>query len=292
MGSSENYWWYITLKAPLGSEEILNSLAEASGSIGSEEDSGRNSGAELRAYYRSSQDLGAWLEVLGPLMEPWPEVKIKDMGKIENRPWNREWMEAFPPLNVGERLTVMAPWHAGKEKIDGHRIPLYIYPGSAFGTGYHESTQAVLRLLERHLVPGTVVADIGCGSGILSIAALKLGALKAYARDLDPSVIDEALRNILELNGLTAEQFDVAVGDLLKDFDHRVDMVMANILLEPLKAMLPQVASVLNPGGQAIFSGMVASEAQEFEALLPSAGLKLIDQICCAGWCSLAAELA
>ncbi len=292
MNSGENFWWYITLKAPQGSEEVLKSLAEASGSIGSEEDSSRSGAVELRAYYRNSQDLGAWLEALSLLTEPWPEVQVKDMGKIENRPWNTQWMEAFPPLNVGERLTVMAPWHADKEEIDDYRIPLYIYPGSSFGTGYHESTQAVLTLLERYLEPGSVVADIGCGSGILAIAALKLGASRAYARDCDPTVMEEALHNALDLNGLSRERFHIAQGDLLKGFTQKVDLLMANILLEPLKAMAPQVASVLNPGGRAIFSGMLIQEAQSFGELLPAHGLRPIDQVHCADWCGLVAELA
>ena len=156
---------------------------------------------------------------------------------------------------MGEKLVVMAPWHAGKE--DRGRLPVYIYPGSAFGTGYHQSTQAVLTLLERYLHEGDVVADIGCGSAILSIAALKMGASLAYARDLDPSVVSEAVRNTLELNGLPAEKLDIAVGDLLKGFDHKVDLLMANILFEPNKALLPDVSHTLNDGGRAIFSGMV-----------------------------------
>ncbi|MDY3867856.1 MAG: 50S ribosomal protein L11 methyltransferase, partial [Pyramidobacter sp.] len=214
--------------------------------------------------------------------------EIKDMGKIENRPWNTEWMDAFPPLNVGKNLVVMAPWHAGKE--DKGRLPVYIYPGTAFGTGYHESTQSVLTLVERYIRPGDTVADIGCGSAILSIAALKMGAVKAYARDLDPSVMDEAVRNTLELNGIPSDRLDIGVGDLLKGFDHKVDLLMANILYEPLRAMLPDVAGVLNPGGRAIFSGMVIKEGEVFKTLLEENGLRLIDEITSGDWCGLAAE--
>ncbi len=287
MTSGENYWWYITLRGPVGMEEVMSSAAEASGCIGSL-DVSRGDASELQIYYRSNQDLGEWLKVLTPLLEPWENLEIKDMGKIENRPWNTEWMDAFPPLNVGKSLVVMAPWHAGKE--DKGRLPVYIYPGTAFGTGYHESTQSVLTLVERCIREGDTVADIGCGSAILSIAALKMGAVKAYARDLDPAVMEEAIHNTLELNGISSDRLDIAVGDLLKGFDHKVDLLMANILYEPLCAMLPDVAGVLKKGGRAIFSGMVIKEGEIFKTLLEQNGLRLIDEIQSGDWCGLAAE--
>ncbi len=287
MPKTDDFWWYVTLSGPSGMEDVLSSAAEDSGCIGSLV-TGRGDLVDVQVYYRASRDLGEWLKVLEPYLEQWSEVKISDMGKIENRPWHTEWMDAFPPLNVGEKLVVMAPWHAGKE--DRGRLPVYIYPGSAFGTGYHQSTQAVLTLLERYLHEGDVVADIGCGSAILSIAALKMGASLAYARDLDPSVVSEAVRNTLELNGLPAEKLDIAVGDLLKGFDHKVDLLMANILFEPNKALLPDVSRTLNDGGRAIFSGMVKAEGEQFKALLEQNGLRLIDEVYFDDWCGLAAE--
>lgn len=287
MPKTDDFWWYITLSGPSGMEDALSSAAEDSGCIGSLV-TGRGDLVDVQVYYRASRDLGEWLKVLEPYLEQWSEVRISDMGKIENRPWNTEWMDAFPPLNVGEKLVVMAPWHAGKE--DSGRLPVYIYPGSAFGTGYHQSTQAVLTLLERYLKNGDVVADIGCGSAILSIAALKMGASLAYARDLDPSVVSEAVRNTLELNGLPAEKLDIAVGDLLKGFDHTVDLLMANILFEPNKALLPDVSRALNAGGRAIFSGMVNAEGEQFKTLLEQNGLRLIDEVHFDDWCGLAAE--
>ena len=287
MPKTDDFWWYVTLSGPSGMEDALSSAAEDSGCIGSLV-TGRGDLVDVQVYYRASRDLGEWLKVLEPYLEQWSEVKISDMGKIENRPWHTEWMDAFPPLNVGEKLVVMAPWHAGKE--DRGRLPVYIYPGSAFGTGYHQSTQAVLTLLERYLHEGDVVADIGCGSAILSIAALKMGASLAYARDLDPSVVSEAVRNTLELNGLPAEKLDIAVGDLLKGFDHKVDLLMANILFEPNKALLPDVSRALNDGGRAIFSGMVKAEGEQFKVLLERNGLRLIDEVYFDDWCGLAGE--
>ncbi|MGB4209325.1 MAG: 50S ribosomal protein L11 methyltransferase, partial [Thermovirgaceae bacterium] len=126
----EGFWWYVTLEGQEGNEDDLSALADLSGSIGSEirELPGR---IAVKAYYRSTRDLGFWIGRVQDVISPWPGVKIVDMGRIENRQWHTAWKEAFPPLEVGRSLVVMAPWHRGKEPRG--RIPLYIYPGSAFG---------------------------------------------------------------------------------------------------------------------------------------------------------------
>lgn len=284
----QDYWWYITLEAPRGEEEVMASLAEAAGCIGCEEaDKGAKSC--LRAYFHPDRPLDYWLKTLSSLAAQWPGLTISDMGKIDNQPWHTDWMDAFPPLNVGKNLVVMAPWHAETYQPGG-RLALYIHPAGAFGTGYHESTQAALTLIERHLRPGIRVADIGCGTAILSIAALKLGAASARARDLDPEAVSEALRNSLEVNGLSPRALQVEQGNLLKDFDEQVDLIVANILYEPLCAMLPDVASCLKPDGLAIFSGMVEREALAFEEKLAKTGFDLYDRVQLGEWVALAAK--
>ncbi|MDI9370606.1 MAG: methyltransferase [Synergistaceae bacterium] len=276
----DGFWWYVTLEGRPGSEEVLASLAEMSGSIGSEEMS-RDASQLLRAYFRSSQDLGFWLERLGGALEPWPEVRIADMGKIENRQWHTEWKEAFPPLAVGEGLVVLAPWHRGSEPKE--RLPLYIYPGSAFGTGYHESTQIVLALLERSHIRGADAADIGAGSGILSIAAIKLGARRVLARDHDPAVISE-IRHNLELNEIPTGAVALEVGNLLDGLEGKVDLLMANIVIEPLLEMLPSVRGLLKKRGRALFSGLLVKERDRFLKALQEAGLEMVDEISLGDW--------
>jgi ribosomal protein L11 methyltransferase len=284
--TAESFWWYVTLEGQPGSEEVLASLADMSGSIGSEETGGETS-VLLRAYFRSSQDLGFWLERLGGALSPWPEIRIADMGKIENKQWHTDWKEAFPPLDVGERLVVLAPWHKGSEP-EG-RTPLYIYPGSAFGTGYHESTQIVLTLLERCAVPGASVADIGAGSGILSIAAVKLGAKHVRARDLDPAVLSEISHN-LGLNEIPSEAVELEEGNLLDEMDDPVDLLMANIVIEPLLEMLPDVSRMLKKGGRALFSGLLVKERERFSAALGEAGLRVVDELPLNDWWGVAVE--
>jgi ribosomal protein L11 methyltransferase len=288
VGEKESFWWYITLETKSGSEETLASLADLSGSIGSEVFEG-NGRIGLRAYYRSHFELGYWLKRVGDVLASWPEISVRDMGKIENRAWHTTWKEAFPPLEVGCNLVVMAPWHKDSEQPG--KTVLYIYPGSAFGTGYHESTQIVLELMERVLRPGMETADIGTGSAILAIGAVKLGATKVWARDIDPAVLAEAGENCL-LNGIDERSVNIEQGDLLKGFNRRVDLLTANIVIEPLLTLLPDVPGVLKPGGIAIFSGLVRKERETFLEALGHNGLVKLDELEKGEWWGVSAQIA
>ena len=289
MKKDDSYWWYITVSADDGQEEILFSIADISGSIGTELQELPSGGIKLRAYYRSSEDLHVWKARLLDAMKSWINIKIDDFGKIENQPWNVASQEAFPPLPVGKTMVVLAPWHKGTEP-EG-LMPLYINPGSAFGTGYHESTQIVLELMEEFVKPGMTTADIGTGSGILTICAVKLGAEKAYARDIDPAVIEEVNRNY-ELNGLNPAKIDLATGDLLNGFKHKVNILTANILLDPLTTMLDQVPRVIGREGMAIFSGMLVTEREIFIPALEKAGMKVVRELEKGDWWGVAAKTA
>jgi ribosomal protein L11 methyltransferase len=146
-----NFWWNVELESDGKAEETLSIVADLSGSIGGEvlEEEGKT---VLRAAYLSSQDISHWIEVLKGLLDDFPQVRIRSHTKIRNQDWHTEHLESFPPLSVGVNFVVMAPWHKGKEPPQ--KVPLYIYPSSAFGTGYHESTRIALSLLERFVKPG------------------------------------------------------------------------------------------------------------------------------------------
>jgi ribosomal protein L11 methyltransferase len=291
-----NYWWYITALLrdgatdPVENEEILYSAADLSGSIGTEVQ-GLPDGARMRIYYRSDEDLSFWRNRLLDALEPWPGVKLEDMGKIENQQWSRQSEEAFPPLDIGRGLVVLAPWHKGKESKD--RVPIYINPGSAFGTGYHESTQAALELFERCAAKTGKkikdVMDVGAGSGILTISALKLGAGHVRSRDIDPAVLDE-IRGNLELNGIDPDSVTLETGDLLSGVEGPFDLLFANILLDPLLEMLPDVPDVLSPGGVAIFSGMTLKVRDRFMEKMAQSRLSVIDEIIKEEWWGVAAK--
>lgn len=284
-----DHWLYVTvmLRGP-AAEEFLMSAAEISGCIGTEiENSADNT--TMRAYYRADEPIETHRARLLAALDG-HEAAVGECGEIENQPWSRQSEEAFPPLSVGEGLVVLAPWHRGTEPVG--RLPIYVNPGSAFGTGYHASTQTALSLLERRKVSGAVmdkVIDIGTGSGILSIASIKLGASSAYARDIDPAVISEARANI-ELNDIVAGTIIVETGDLLKGVEERYDLLFANILLEPNMRLLPSAASVLRPGGAAIFSGMTKDESGQFLDAMASTPLKVVETMIIEEWWGVLAE--
>lgn len=181
----------------------------------------------------------------------------------------------------------MAPWHKGKEP-EG-RTPLYIYPGSAFGTGYHESTQIALELLEHTVKPGMKVIDVGTGSGILAVASLRMGASGVIATDNDPAIIPE-MRENLRLNDIPDEAVDIRTGDLLEGIQGKVDLVCANIVFDPLVSMIPVIPALLTEGGLAVFSGLTLKERDRFLEVLPSGGLAPTREIRKGEWWGVASS--
>jgi len=163
-------------------------------------------------------------------------------------------------------------------------------PESAFGSGEHGSTRAALTLLERHLRRGDRVLDLGSGSGILAIAAVKLGAARAVGIENDPEASPVARRNA-DRNGVgdAVEFLDGDAGDLAPLLGP-ADLLLSNILRTVNTALLPAIVSALRPGGLAVFSGMECAEAELFRPALATAGLSACDEVEDAGWWAIAAE--
>jgi len=294
---NNNFWWSIELEAEGGeAEEILLTLADLSGSVGSElleENKGneKNGVKILRAAYLASQDVSHWLAAIDSLMDNFPGVRVRSHSKTENRSWHTEHLEAFPPLPVGNSLVVAAPWHKGSELQASlsSRLPVYIYPSSAFGTGYHESTQIALSLVERFIKAGDVILDMGTGSGILFIAGLKLGAAHAVARDIDPVAVVEAKRN-MEINAIPDNVCDLQAEDIFEaQIDIQADVLTSNILLAPNISLLGGIRKFLKPSGIAIFSGMTEAEKAEFLPALSEAGLSVLSELTINEWWGCAA---
>ena len=282
-----HFWWSVELSAPVSHanraslEERLSTLAAVTDAIGSEiftekSDSG-GTRLFLRVNYTSARGIDEIVDELEDYLNTpdFSGIEVSRCSKIENQAWETQHYDAFPPLPVGKSLVVMAPWHE-HEKLPEGRMPVYIYPASAFGTGYHESTRIALELLEEVVKSGDTILDVGTGTGILFIAALKLGASTAIARDIDPATLTEARRN-MNLNGINPNVCTLSEGDLLKGFSGQVNILTANILLNPNLTLLPDVRKVLKPKGYAIFSGMTHIESYTFTSVLNSSGL-LIDR--------------
>jgi ribosomal protein L11 methyltransferase len=198
--------------------------------------------------------------------------------------WASAWRARLRAHRVGS-LVVTPPWLAD-EYAERERV--VIDPGMAFGTGDHETTRGVMRLLSRHLRRGDTVADLGAGSAVLSIAAAKLGASRVVAIEIDPEAIGNAEENV-ERNGVPGS-VSVIEGDamLLLPLVAPVRVVLANIISSVLLELLPTIAAALSPGGIAILSGILLDERTAIERAATSAGWRILDADAEGAWWSVA----
>ena len=210
--------------------------------------------------------------------------------------WAYSWQKYYQPLTIGERLYVVPEWEKGKPIPDGRSV-LYLNPGLTFGTGSHATTQLCLESVEAHTVPGRNVLDLGCGSGILSIAALCLGAGKARAVDIDPKAVDVAYENA-ELNGIYKDRYFVEAGDVLTDkalaadiAKERYHLVLANIVADVIIPLSAQVPDLLAEDGMFLCSGIIDTRADEVQAAVESNGFEIIRRRERNGWVALECKL-
>lgn len=176
--------------------------------------------------------------------------------QIEDKDWEREWMDNFHPMQFGQRLWICPSW---RDVPDESAVNVMLDPGLAFGTGTHPTTALCLEWLDSLDLQGKTVIDFGCGSGILAIAALKLGAKSAVGIDIDPQAI-LASRNNAEQNGV-AERLQLFLSQD-KPENLQADVVVANILAGPLKELYPVISQLVKPNGVLGLSGILASQAQ------------------------------
>ena len=212
------------------------------------------------------------------------------LASLGDNDWAHSWQKYYKPMPVGERLYIVPEWERG-EPVPAGKAPLYLNPGLTFGTGSHASTQLCLMGLERYTVPGKPVLDLGCGSGILSIAALKLGAASAAAVDIDDKCRDVAYENAA-LNGIGQDTYTVRIGDVLGDAVLRADlgggwqMVVANIVADVIIGLSPLVRPMLAPGGLFLCSGIIDDRAQEVADRLRENGWEILETRSAEGWFS------
>ena len=219
---------------------------------------------------------------------------IMSLDNLADEDWENNWKQYYKPIEIGERLLVVPKW----ETVDpGKRVPLYLDPGLTFGTGDHPTTRLCLAALERSIRGGERVLDLGCGSGILSIAALKLGAASARAVDIDRMCLDVACENAA-LNGIGKDVCTVEVGNVLTDESLRAslgggyDVVLANIVADVIIPLSAQAGRFLAPGGVFLCSGIIDTRADEVQAALERNGLRVFQRREQNGWVALAARQA
>lgn len=215
-------------------------------------------------------------------------------SETEDKDWINNWKQYFHQFYVDDIL-IKPSWEEVKPE-DEDKMLIQIDPGTAFGTGMHETTQLCIRQLRKFLTKETVLLDVGTGSGILSIISLKLGAKKAVGTDLDPCAI-EAVKENTEVNGIDPASFEVMIGNIIddKEVQDRVgygcyDIVVANILAEVLVPLTPVILAQLKPGGIYITSGIIDDKEELVVKTVKNCGLEVLEVTYQGEWVSVTAR--
>lgn len=215
------------------------------------------------------------------------------MNQVEDTVWLNAWKAHYKPFGVGKKLVIKPEWEPYAPK-DGE-VVVTLNPGHVFGTGLHQTTQLCMANLETHLPESARVLDLGCGSGVLSITALLLGAAYAHGVDIDPNAADIAYANA-GLNGIDKARFDVTGSNILSDEALQdafrkapFDVVVANIVADVIIALSPMVPGFLKPGGLFIASGIIDERVDEVKQAMQAYGFELLNTMEKDGWWSLAA---
>lgn len=213
------------------------------------------------------------------------------MENMEDADWENNWKQFYKPMEIGDRLIVIPEWESTGVPED--RVALRLNPGLTFGTGSHATTRLCLTALEEAVHGGETVLDLGCGSGILSIAALRLGAVSAKAVDIDDKCLTVAYENAA-LNGIGKDRYTVLVGDVLSNGALRetlgggYDVVVANIVADVIIGLAPMVRQFLKPGGLFLCSGIIDTRAGEVADALRQNGWEIETTQSGEGWYSYA----
>lgn len=205
----------------------------------------------LTALFDAETEHQQVLDMLAPLVDKVPRFRVE---AVEDKDWEREWMENFNPIQFGDKLWIVPSWH---QAPDESAVNILLDPGLAFGTGTHATTALCLGWLDQADLKGKYVIDYGCGSGILAIAAALLGAERVVAVDTDPQAL-EATRANAKRNGVEVEAY--LPGDCPSD---TCDLLIANILAGPLQNLAPRFANLCKADADLVLSGVLQTQADE-----------------------------
>lgn len=212
---------------------------------------------------------------------------------LDEEDWANSWKKHYPPQFIGRNLCVLPYW-MDQGQAQG-RLPIILDPGLTFGTGSHPSTQMCMAALETHLAPDSRVVDLGSGSGILSIAALRLGARTAVGVDIDPKAEDMARENAA-YNGFGQERFRAFTGDVagdrsaLESLGGGYDLALVNIVADVILALCPVLPEIVRPGGLVICSGILDVRLEEVRRGLENRGLTIVEEHAQEDWRCLVAR--
>ena len=212
-------------------------------------------------------------------------------SEMKEEDWAENWKKYFKPLEVGDKILILPEWETLDTPTD--RTVFTVNPGMSFGTGSHHTTQLCIKGLEKYLKPEMNVLDLGCGSGILSIIALLLGAKSAVTVDIDANAAEIAAQNAAR-NGINKEKYSTLAGNILTDekllksiSDKEYDIVLANIVADVIIGLEPIVPSLLKKGGIFITSGIINDRSDEVVKTYEKTGFKLLERLEQGDWTAL-----
>lgn len=215
--------------------------------------------------------------------------------ETDDMDWLHNWKEFFKPFRAAENIVIKPTWEELEEE-NKEDLVIEIDPGTAFGTGAHETTRLCIQALKRHVKPGMKLLDVGCGSGILSIIGIKLGAKSAVGTDIDPAAITAALENA-RVNGLASEALTIYQGNLIDEEELRekagfeaYDLVTANILADVIIPLSAIISRHLKPGGLFISSGIIDMKKEEVQKAIESNGFEITEANEMGDWVSFTAR--
>ena len=215
-------------------------------------------------------------------------------SETEDVDWVNNWKQYFHQFYIDDIL-VIPSWEDVKAE-DSDKLVIHIDPGTAFGTGMHETTQLCIRALRKYVKNGDLVLDVGCGSGILGMLALKFGAGHSIGTDLDPCALDATHEN-MEVNGIAKDQYEVMIGNINDDKDvqdavgyEKYDIVLANILADVLEPLTPVIVHQMKPGAVYITSGIIEDKETVVTEAVKAAGLEVLEVNHQGEWVSVVAR--
>lgn len=215
-------------------------------------------------------------------------------SETEDVDWVNNWKQYFHQFYIDDIL-VIPSWEDVKAE-DSDKLVIHIDPGTAFGTGMHETTQLCIRALRKYVKNGDLVLDVGCGSGILGMLALKFGAGHSIGTDLDPCALDATHEN-MEVNGIVKDQYEVMIGNIIDDKDvqdavgyEKYDIVLANILADVLEPLTPVIVHQMKPGAVYITSGIIEDNETVVTEAVKAAGLEVLEVNHQGEWVSVVAR--
>ncbi len=291
-------WAQITITtSDDASEAISNYLFELEVQGVELKDSSHNT-TSLIAYFPLDDRIDTRVKKINTFLTELPKWGIQtdpaiiDLQRIASEAWAEAWKSDYHPQRVGKHLLIAPTWY--DIPLDDTNIHIRLDPGMAFGTGYHPTTRLSLKMLEQTIKSNQSVVDIGTGSGILAIAAVKLGAKHVDAIELDETAIPVADANI-KINDIN-EQITLLHGDGLSTVDKKYDLIIGNILTKAILPIIPYCPTSMKPNGHVIFSGILESEQDVIQEVLIENGMKCIhlmheseDDI---NWVAIKAKLA